>query len=72
MDQSLLNILVCPLTHSPLRQEGDWLVAQTGGLRYPIRNGIPVMLVQEAQLPQGVTTIEEFKQKFIPACGSAH
>jgi uncharacterized protein len=60
----LLEFLVCPLTHSSLVQEGQELVAQVGGLRYPIRNGIPVLLVDEAKLPEGIKSLEEFKAKF--------
>jgi uncharacterized protein len=62
-DSSLLTILRCPLTRSPLRQEGDWLVAEVGGLRYPIRDGIPVMLVEEAKLPPGIESLEELKAR---------
>jgi uncharacterized protein YbaR (Trm112 family) len=64
IDPGLLEILRCPLTRSALRQEGDFLVAEVGGLRYPVREGIPVMLVEEAQLPAGVGSLEEFKAKF--------
>jgi uncharacterized protein len=60
----LLQILRCPLTRSPLRQEGDYLVAEVGGLAYPVRDGIPVMLVEEAKLPPGIASLDEFKQKF--------
>lgn len=64
LDPGLLAILRCPLTRSPLRQDGDFLVAEVGGLRYPVREGIPVMLVEEAELPAGVSTLDEFKAKF--------
>jgi uncharacterized protein YbaR (Trm112 family) len=64
IDSDLLAILRCPLTRSPLRQEGDFLIAEVGGLRYPVRDGIPVMLAEEAQLPHGVASLDEFKQKF--------
>ena len=60
----LLSILRCPLTRSPLRQEGDMLIAEVGGLAYPVRDGIPVMLVEEATLPEGVASLDEFKKKF--------
>ena len=63
IDADLLKILVCPLTRSPLVQEGDELVAQTGGLRYPIRDGIPVLLIDEAKLPEGVASLDEFKEQ---------
>ena len=64
VDPDLLSLLRCPLTRSALRQEGDFLVAEVGGLRYPVREGIPVMLVEEAQLPEGVESLEAFKEKF--------
>jgi len=60
----VLEILRCPITRSPLRQEGDWLIAEVGGLRYPVRDGIPVMLPEEAQLPAGVSSLDEFRQRF--------
>lgn len=63
VDPQLLEILRCPLTHSRLRQEGEWLVAEEGGLRYPIREGFPVMLMEEAQLPEGMQSLEELKRK---------
>ena len=64
VDPELLSILRCPLTRSALRQEGDFLVAEVGGLRYPVRDGIPVMLIEEAHLPAGVDTLDAFKAQF--------
>lgn len=52
IDAELLEILVCPESHAPLVQVGDWLYstdAQTRR-RYPIRDGIPVMLIDESQV----------------------
>jgi uncharacterized protein len=51
VDPLLLEILVCPLTKGPLtydaqRQE---LISRQAGLAYPIRDGIPIMLVDEAR-----------------------
>ncbi len=63
LDAELLGLLRCPLTHSALRQEGDYLVAEVGGLAYPVREGIPVMLIEEAKLPEGVGSVEELKAK---------
>ena len=62
-DDRLLTVLRCPLTHSELRREGDWLVAAAGGLAYPIRDGIPVMLIEEARLPVGVASLDELRAK---------
>ena len=49
IDADLLEILRCPLTRSRLRPEGEFLVAEVGGLAYPIRDEVPVMLEEEAR-----------------------
>jgi len=51
IDPKLLEILVCPLAKSPLRydKEAQELVSEQAKLAYPIRNGIPIMLVDEAR-----------------------
>ena len=51
IDPKLLEILVCPLTKGPLRYDRDAqeLVSDEAGLAYPIRDGIPIMLVDEAR-----------------------
>ncbi|NJL30885.1 MAG: Trm112 family protein [Phycisphaerales bacterium] len=67
IDPKLLPLLRCPLLHCPLVREGDELVATKPpgmGLRYPIRKGIPVMLIDEAKLPSGVASLDEFRRKF--------
>ena len=64
VDTDLLEILRCPVTRSRLRQEGDWLIAEVGGLAYPVREGIPIMLAEDAKLPPGITTLEEFRRQF--------
>jgi uncharacterized protein YbaR (Trm112 family) len=64
IDPELLSILRCPLTRSKLRQEGDFLIAEVGNLAYPVRDGIPVMLIEEARLPAGISSLEEFKQRY--------
>ena len=53
IDKELLEILACPACKSPVRLEGDRLVCTVPGcgLRYPVRDGIPVMLVEEAEKP---------------------
>ena len=51
IDPKLLEILVCPLTKGPLRYDAaaDELISDQAGLAYPIRDGIPIMLVDEAR-----------------------
>ena len=63
LDANVLKILRCPLTRSPLRLEDDFLVAEVGGLRYPLREGIPVLMIEEAQLPIGISSLLELKEK---------
>ena len=60
----LLDLLRCPLTGSRLRPEGDFLVAEEGGLAYPVRDGFPVMLIEEARLPSGVESLDALKARF--------
>ncbi len=57
--RELLDILVCPLGKAPLRLEGETLVCTKCGLVYPIEEGIPSMLVDEAKLPAGVTDLKQ-------------
>lgn len=51
IDPKLLEILVCPLTKGPLRYDdaAQELVSENAGLAFPIRDGIPIMLVDEAR-----------------------
>ena len=51
IDPKLLEILVCPLTKGPLTYDRDAqeLVSKQAQLAYPVRDGIPIMLVDEAR-----------------------
>ncbi|HQT89214.1 MAG TPA: Trm112 family protein [Acidiphilium sp.] len=51
IDPKLLELLVCPLTKGPLvydRAAGE-LISERAGLAFPVRDGIPIMLVDEAR-----------------------
>jgi uncharacterized protein YbaR (Trm112 family) len=50
-DPKLLDILVCPLTKAPLRYDAaaQELISDKAKLAYPIRDGIPIMLIDEAR-----------------------
>ena len=51
VDPRLLEVLVCPVTHGPLtydRAKAE-LVSQRARLAYPIRDGVPIMLPEEAR-----------------------
>ena len=51
MDPDLLAVLVCPVTRAALRYDAEdqELVSDEAGLAYPIRDGVPVLLVEEAR-----------------------
>jgi uncharacterized protein YbaR (Trm112 family) len=51
IDRKLLEILVCPLTKGPLRYDAaqQELISDSAGLAFPIRDGIPIMLPDEAR-----------------------
>lgn len=61
LSEELLKILVCPLTKTNLRydKEKQELISDAAKLAYPIRKGIPIMLIDEAR------PLEEEKQKII-------
>lgn len=51
MDSKLLELLVCPVTKGPLQYERDRqeLVSRSARLAYPVRDGIPILLENEAR-----------------------
>ena len=65
IDEELLRIMVCPIARTPLVQVGDWLYSTDRKTRrkYPVRDGIPIMLVEESQ----VVEVEEFEQAMAEA-----
>ena len=52
MNEELLTLLVCPMTRTPLRwDEGrQELVSEAAGVAYPVRDGMPVMLIEAARV----------------------
>lgn len=50
-DRKLLELLVCPVSRSPLvlDEGGDWLISKKARLKFPVRDGIPIMLVDESE-----------------------
>lgn len=55
VDPRLLEVLVCPLTHGPLEydREAGELISRSAKLAYPIRDGVPIMLPEEARALEG-------------------
>jgi uncharacterized protein YbaR (Trm112 family) len=64
--EEMLGFLACPVTGSRLRRDGDFLVSEKGGLRYPVESGIPILVRERAILPPGTASIEGFKRIFTP------
>ncbi len=61
INQELLDILRCPLDptrQARLDQEADGLVCQRCRLKFPIKEGLPCMLVEEAELPPGTSSLQ--------------
>ena len=58
LDPWLLERLVCPVSRTPLRYDetAQELISDAAGLAYPIRDGVPVMLVEEARPIAGAAT----------------
>ncbi|MCR4293034.1 MAG: Trm112 family protein [Candidatus Kuenenia sp.] len=52
VSKELLEILACPLCKTDVRLEGDRIVCVQCGRRYPVKDDIPVMLIDEAELPE--------------------
>ncbi|MDI3326095.1 Trm112 family protein [Pontibacterium granulatum] len=61
MDKKLIEMLVCPVSKAPLEwnPETQELICKASGLAYPVRDGIPVMLEEEARK----LTLEERERK---------
>ncbi|MBI4341797.1 MAG: Trm112 family protein [Candidatus Omnitrophica bacterium] len=51
IDPQLLELLACPACRTKVTLEGERLVCAQCGRHYPVRDGIPVMLVEEAEQP---------------------
>ena len=51
IDKKLLEILACPSCKSDVKLENEKIVCTKCGLRYPVKDDIPVMLIEEAEKP---------------------
>jgi uncharacterized protein YbaR (Trm112 family) len=52
IDKKLMDILACPLCKTDVKLEGDRIVCLKCGRRYPVKDDIPIMLIDEAELPK--------------------
>jgi uncharacterized protein YbaR (Trm112 family) len=61
LTEDLLALLVCPLGRAGLRLEGDSLVCTRCGLRFAVTDDIPNMLIEDAKLPVGCTSLADLE-----------
>ena len=61
VSEDLLALLVCPMGKAPLRREGDILVCTRCGPRFAIKDDIPNMLIEEAELPEGCASLQDLE-----------
>ena len=61
ISSDLLEILACPIGKAPLKLEDGKLVCTSCGAKYRIEDDIPIMLIEEAELPDGVNSPDELK-----------
>ena len=53
IDKELLDILACPACKADVKLENDKIICTKCGLKFPVRDGIPIMLIDEAEKPSG-------------------
>ncbi len=61
VSDQFLALLVCPMGKVPLRREDDILVCTQCGIRFAIKDDIPNMIVEEAELPPNCTCLAELE-----------
>ena len=59
ISQDLLDILVCPMGKAELKLEGNYLVCTRCGPKFRIEDDIPIMLIEEAELPAGIASPDD-------------
>jgi uncharacterized protein YbaR (Trm112 family) len=68
ISEKLLSLLVCPMGKAKLNQEGDYLICTRCGPRFVIKDDIPNMLIEEAELPAGCSGLQDLP---CVVCGDA-
>jgi len=57
IDKELLEILCCPADKGDVEEKNDRIICLKCGRRYPIKEGVPIMLVEQAELPEKKTGV---------------
>jgi uncharacterized protein YbaR (Trm112 family) len=61
VSEELLALLVCPMGKAPLKREGDTLICSRCGPRFAIKDDIPNMIIEEAELPAGCASLADLE-----------
>jgi uncharacterized protein len=61
VSEELLALLVCPMGKAPLKHEGDTLICSRCGPRFAIKDDIPNMIIEEAELPPGCASLADLE-----------
>ncbi|GAC1463685.1 MAG: hypothetical protein NVSMB9_01430 [Isosphaeraceae bacterium] len=61
VSEELLSLLVCPMGKAALRKEGEFLICTKCGPRFAIKDDIPNMLIEEAELPSGCAVLGDLE-----------
>jgi len=56
LDKKILDFIVCPQCKSDLELDGEFLICKTCNVKYPIKNDIPILLIEEAVKINGDTS----------------
>ena len=68
LNEEFLSLLVCPMGKAPLRQAGDMLICTRCGTSFAIKDDIPDMLIEDAELPAGCASLADLE---CVKCGEA-
>ncbi len=61
VSDQFLSLLVCPMGKVPLKHEGDLLICTQCGIRFAIKDDIPNMIVEEAELPPDCASLADLE-----------
>ncbi len=59
VSEQFLSLLVCPMGKAPLNRDGDALICSQCGTRFSIKDDIPNMIIEEAELPPGCSSLAD-------------
>ena len=59
ISEHFLTLLVCPMGKAPLKQDGEQLICSHCGTRFSIKDEIPNMIIEEAELPAGCSSLAD-------------